>query len=95
MVWNRYGLVTQFRGHDQEDDDNDDDNHHMSKGSIEVDFHDANLHHSLRLSNTVGYTMADLSLTAVLLASPVGLVLARCHKLLFSVLTTDTNALMM
>ncbi|KAF8562709.1 hypothetical protein P879_10094 [Paragonimus westermani] len=73
MVWNRIGVVTQYRDTDGPGDAGEDDALNpdgVAVGSIEVEFHDAVLHHSLRLSNNVGYTMADLSLTALLLASP-------------------------
>ncbi|KAF5401501.1 WD repeat and HMG box DNA binding protein 1 [Paragonimus heterotremus] len=73
MVWNRIGVVTQYRGTGGLDDAGEDDALNPdgdAVGSIEVEFHDAVLHHSLRLSNSAGYTMADLSLTALLLASP-------------------------
>ncbi|KAG5448950.1 WD repeat and HMG-box DNA binding-domain containing protein 1 [Clonorchis sinensis] len=72
MVWNRFGLVVQYRGASGDDDEDEDDQDAdaVLGGSIEVEFHDTSVHHSLRLSNRVGYTMADLSLTALLLASP-------------------------
>ncbi|KAF7259162.1 hypothetical protein EG68_03563 [Paragonimus skrjabini miyazakii] len=73
MVWNRIGVVTQYRGSGGLDDAGEDNALNPdgdAVGSIEVEFHDAVLHHSLRLSNSAGYTMADLSLTALLLASP-------------------------
>ncbi|KER29328.1 hypothetical protein T265_03996 [Opisthorchis viverrini] len=72
MVWNRFGLVVQYRGASGDDDEDEDDQDTDAAlgGSIEVEFHDTSVHHSLRLSNRVGYTMADLSLTALLLASP-------------------------
>ncbi|KAF6777765.1 hypothetical protein AHF37_02202 [Paragonimus kellicotti] len=72
MVWNRIGVVTQYRGTGLDDAGEDDalNPDGDAVGSIEVEFHDAVLHHSLRLSNNAGYTMADLSLTALLLASP-------------------------
>ncbi|CAH8441227.1 unnamed protein product [Schistosoma turkestanicum] len=68
MVWNRIGIVTQFRD-TVEYQAEDDASNQSSGGSIEVEFHDTSLHHSLRLSNSSGYSMADLSLTALLLAS--------------------------
>ncbi|XP_018647229.1 hypothetical protein Smp_054610 [Schistosoma mansoni] len=68
MVWNRIGIVTQFRD-TAEYQAEDDASNQSSGGSIEVEFHDNSLHHSLRLSNSSGYSMADLSLTALLLAS--------------------------
>ncbi|VDP32342.1 unnamed protein product [Schistosoma margrebowiei] len=68
MVWNRIGIVTQFRD-TAEYQSEDDASNQFSGGSIEVEFHDNSLHHSLRLSNNSGYSMADLSLTALLLAS--------------------------
>ncbi|VDP61109.1 unnamed protein product [Schistosoma curassoni] len=70
MVWNRIGIVTQFRD-TAEYQSEDDASNQFSGGSIEVEFHDNSLHHSLRLSNSSGYSMADLSLTALLLASKV------------------------
>ncbi|CAH8828679.1 unnamed protein product [Trichobilharzia szidati] len=68
MVWNRIGIVTQFRNTGDFDEE-DEASNQSSGGSIEVEFHDSSLHHSLRLSNSSGYSMADLSLTALLLAS--------------------------
>ncbi|CAL8079519.1 unnamed protein product [Calicophoron daubneyi] len=68
MVWNRVGIVTGYRGSDAEESDKN--APEQSSCSIEVEFHDTSVHHSLRLSNGLGYTMADLSLTALLLASP-------------------------
>ncbi|VDQ04953.1 unnamed protein product [Trichobilharzia regenti] len=68
MVWNRIGIVTQFRNTGDFDEE-DGASNQSSGGSIEVEFHDNSLHHSLRLSNSSGYSMADLSLTALLLAS--------------------------
>ncbi len=38
---------------------------------IEAEFHDTTLHHSLHINNTPGFTMADLSLTALMLATTV------------------------
>ncbi|KAK4473774.1 hypothetical protein MN116_003112 [Schistosoma mekongi] len=68
MVWNRIGIVTQFKDV-VEFQAEDNTPNQSSGGSIEVEFHDNSLHHSLRLSNSSGYSMADLSLTALLLAS--------------------------
>ncbi|THD19931.1 WD repeat and HMG-box DNA-binding protein 1, partial [Fasciola hepatica] len=71
MVWNRYGLVIQYRSAETDPKTEEPDNVDRSLvDSIEVEFHDTTVHHSLRLSNTIGYTMADLSLTALLLATP-------------------------
>ncbi|CAH8449588.1 unnamed protein product [Heterobilharzia americana] len=68
MVWNRIGIVTQFKDTDDFQIEEETSNQ-STGGSIEVEFHDSSLHHSLRLSNNSGYSMADLSLTALLLAS--------------------------
>lgn len=82
MVWNRIGLITQFKSStDLEDEDenaNDFEFHQKSKGSIEIEFHDTTLHHSLRLTNNFNYMMADLSLTGILLASKVRSVFYMC-----------------
>lgn len=55
MVWNSVGIVRSFNS----DDEN----------SIDVEFHDASVHHPIHLGNSHGYTMADLSTEAVLMAS--------------------------
>ena len=60
LVWNHIGLVTLFEG---DESDN---------SSIEVEFHDTDFHHGIHLDNEGGFTMADLSKTALMLASPVG-----------------------
>lgn len=57
MVWNSVGVVRQYVGDGDED------------SSIDVEFHDTSVHHSLHLSNNAGYSMADLSKEALLLAS--------------------------
>lgn len=56
MVWNSVGLITQFS---KDDDD-----------SIEIEFHNVSYHHTIHLKNQFGYTMADMSKEAVVLASP-------------------------
>lgn len=55
MVWNSVGIVKGVT------DD--------SGGSIEVEFHDAAVHHPIHLGNSNQYIMADLSEECVLLAS--------------------------
>jgi chromosome transmission fidelity protein 4 len=56
MAWNNIGLITQFM---KENDD-----------SIDIEFHNATYHHTIHLKNQFGYTMADMSTEAVLMASP-------------------------
>ncbi|BHF73945.1 WD repeat and HMG-box DNA binding-domain containing protein 1 [Sparganum proliferum] len=68
MVWNRIGVVTRFAQNDAEDAYNY--KTEADSASIEAEFHDTTLLHSLHVMDTVGFTMADLSLTALLLASP-------------------------
>uniref|UniRef100_A0A0X3QDA0 Uncharacterized protein n=2 Tax=Schistocephalus solidus TaxID=70667 RepID=A0A0X3QDA0_SCHSO len=68
MVWNRIGLVTRFAQTDNENDYNY--QVEANSASIEAEFHDTTLLYSLHVMDTVGFTMADLSLTALLLASP-------------------------
>jgi len=55
MVWNSVGIVKSFNS----DEEN----------SIDVEFHDASVHHPIHLGNSHGYIMADLSVEAVLMAS--------------------------
>lgn len=57
MVWNSVGIVY---SHTVEETDN---------RSIDVEFHDNAFHHSIHLDNRLGYTMASLSSTALLLGS--------------------------
>ncbi|VDD76151.1 unnamed protein product [Mesocestoides corti] len=59
LVWNRIGVVTCFTDSDSK----------TSSGSIEVEFHDTTLHHSIHIGSAE-FTMADLSLTALMLATP-------------------------
>ncbi|XP_056269240.1 WD repeat and HMG-box DNA-binding protein 1 isoform X2 [Pseudoliparis swirei] len=54
MVWNSVGIV---RGYNDEEDN-----------AVDVEFHDTAVHHAMHLTNSLGYTMADLSQEAVLLA---------------------------
>ncbi|KAL7061362.1 hypothetical protein AAHC03_010275 [Spirometra sp. Aus1] len=68
MVWNRIGVVTRFAQNEAEDAYNY--KTEADSASIEAEFHDTTLLHSLHVMDTVGFTMADLSLTALLLASP-------------------------
>jgi chromosome transmission fidelity protein 4 len=53
-VWNNIGIV---RCHSEEE-----------PASIDIEFHDSSLHHSMNLINHLNHTMAALSETAVLLA---------------------------
>ena len=55
MVWNAIGTIRSFNS----DDEN----------SIDVEFHDAAVHHPIHLGNSNQYSMADLSMEAILLAS--------------------------
>lgn len=54
LLWNRVGLV---RAHTSD-----------SENSIEVDFHDAGVHHGIHMSNYLGHTMASLSAEVLALA---------------------------
>ena len=56
MVWNTVGVITQFNKEGDE--------------SIDVEFHNASYHHTIHIKNQFGYTMADVSKEAVVLASP-------------------------
>lgn len=57
MVWNTVGIIKQFN---QESDK-----------SIDIEFHNVSYHHTIHINNNqYGYTMADLSKEAVLLACP-------------------------
>ncbi|KAB0395488.1 hypothetical protein E2I00_005596, partial [Balaenoptera physalus] len=54
MVWNSIGIIRCYN--DEQDN------------AIDVEFHDTSIHHATHLSNTLNYTVADLSHEAVLLA---------------------------
>lgn len=54
MVWNSVGIIRCYN--DEQDN------------AIDVEFHDTSVHHSTHLSNTLNYTVADLSHEAILLA---------------------------
>ncbi|XP_072236060.1 WD repeat and HMG-box DNA-binding protein 1 [Leuresthes tenuis] len=56
MMWNSVGIV---RGYNDEQDN-----------AIDVEFHDTAVHHAMHLTNSLGHTVADISLEAVLLACP-------------------------
>ncbi|CAF1034874.1 unnamed protein product [Brachionus calyciflorus] len=56
MCWNSIGLITQFCTEGDE--------------SIDIEFHNASFHHTIHIKNQFGYTMADVSKEAVVLASP-------------------------
>ena len=56
MCWNSIGLITQFCTPGDE--------------SIDIEFHNASYHHTIHIKNQFGYTMADVSKEAVVLASP-------------------------
>ena len=56
MVWNSIGLITQFMKDGDE--------------SIDIEFHNATYHHTIHIKNQFGYTMADMSKEAVVMASP-------------------------
>ncbi|XP_048218905.1 LOW QUALITY PROTEIN: WD repeat and HMG-box DNA-binding protein 1 [Perognathus longimembris pacificus] len=55
MVWNSIGIIRCYN--DEQDN------------AIDVEFHDTSIHHATHLSNTLNYTVADLSHEAILLAS--------------------------
>ncbi|KAF3831137.1 hypothetical protein GH733_002375 [Mirounga leonina] len=54
MVWNSVGIIRCYN--DEQDN------------AIDVEFHDTSIHHATHLSNSLNYTVADLSYEAVLLA---------------------------
>ncbi|XP_078720562.1 WD repeat and HMG-box DNA-binding protein 1 [Lampetra fluviatilis] len=54
MMWNSVGVVRSYN--DEQD------------SAIDVEFHDASLHHSMHLANNLNHTLAHLSSQAVLLA---------------------------
>uniref|UniRef100_A0A2K6NC76 WD repeat and HMG-box DNA-binding protein 1 n=1 Tax=Rhinopithecus roxellana TaxID=61622 RepID=A0A2K6NC76_RHIRO len=54
MVWNSIGIIRCYN--DEQDN------------AIDVEFHDSSIHHATHLSNTLNYTIADLSHEAILLA---------------------------
>jgi chromosome transmission fidelity protein 4 len=56
MVWNSVGLITQSNIKGSE--------------SINIEFHNATFHHTIDLKNQFGYTMADMSKEAIVMASP-------------------------
>ena len=55
MVWNSVGIVKSFNSD--------------VENSIDVEFHDVAIHHPIHLGNSYGYTMADLSPEAIVLAT--------------------------
>ena len=55
QVWNDVGVVIQYNSEDEQ--------------SITVEFHDTATHHAIHVNNNLGHSMADLSTSAVLLAS--------------------------
>lgn len=55
MCWNDIGIV---RCHTAEN----------GESTIDVEFHDTNLHHGIHLNNYLNHTMASLSSTVVALA---------------------------
>ena len=52
-MWNNIGIVRQYGG---------------EENSIEVEFHDSSVHHSLHINNTEGFSMAALSNKVLVLA---------------------------
>eukprot|EP00795_Rhopilema_esculentum_P013213 gene13213-4031_t len=54
MVWNSVGII---RSHSEDD-----------ISTIDIEFHDANLHHPLHITNVMNHSMAALSTTAAVLA---------------------------
>ena len=55
MTWNQVGIVKSFSSEEEH--------------SIDVKFHDSAIHHPIHLGNNDGYTMADLSREALVLAN--------------------------
>jgi len=55
QVWNSVGMI---RSYASEED-----------STVDIEFHDAAVHHAIHLSNTENYIMADIGETAILLGS--------------------------
>ena len=55
QVWNDVGIVRQYNSEEE--------------NSVDIEFHDTSLHHAMHITNNHNYTMASLSVEAVLLAS--------------------------
>ena len=64
QVWNSVGIIVQYNT----DEEN----------SINVEFHDTAVHHSIHITNTLNHTMATLSDEAVLLACETDEETPRC-----------------
>ncbi|XP_011312326.1 WD repeat and HMG-box DNA-binding protein 1 isoform X2 [Fopius arisanus] len=58
MMWNDVGIVKCYKSEDDED------------SSIEVEFHDTSVHHSMHMNNYLRHTMAALSTEALALSCP-------------------------
>ena len=58
MVWNEIGIVKCYVTDDEDD------------SSIEVEFHDTTIHHSMHMNNYLRHTMAALSTQALALCCP-------------------------
>lgn len=56
MAWNNIGLITQYMKEEDE--------------SIDIEFHNATYHHAIHFKNQFGYTMADMSMEAIVMGSP-------------------------
>ncbi|KAL5009063.1 hypothetical protein ScPMuIL_014644 [Solemya velum] len=55
MVWNSIGVVRQYNTEEE--------------NSIDIEFHDTAIHHAMHISNSLNYTMADISSEVVILAA--------------------------
>lgn len=58
MKWNEIGIVRRFRSTEEKDEE-----------TIDVEFHDQDVHHSIHHNNTDDFSIADLSTEALILAS--------------------------
>ncbi|KAL5011184.1 hypothetical protein ScPMuIL_011733, partial [Solemya velum] len=54
-VWNSVGVVRQYNTEEE--------------NSIDIEFHDTAIHHAMHISNSLNYTMADISSEVVILAA--------------------------
>ncbi|PVD25434.1 hypothetical protein C0Q70_13090 [Pomacea canaliculata] len=55
MKWNNVGIIRQYNTEEE--------------NSIDIEFHDTAIHHAMHITNNCDYSMADLSIEAVILAT--------------------------
>ncbi len=77
MVWNTIGLITQYIKEGDE--------------SIDIEFHNASYHHTIHIKNQFGYTMADMSKEAIVMASPGKIINNEETEINATILSSITN----